>query len=150
MPPRGRNRPQVRSKPTKEMRKATRVAFERRSIPLPSASVVFSRSGAAGTSDEQWQLQCRDGWDWRSGGAGLVVVRVATFGADRARILEGWLERIKTPAVWWAVSRELQSAESAPEVAQALRSAPWLADVFPVLLEASVEGVPPRPVGPAQ
>ena len=150
MPGRGRNRPQPRNKPTKEMRKSGRVAFERRSIPLPSAPVVLSRFGVAGTSDEQWQLQCREGWDWRSGGAGLVMVRVATFSPDRAQILQDWLERIKTPSVWWAVSRELQSPDSAPEVAQALRAAPWLAQVFPVLLEASVEGVPPRPVSPAR
>jgi hypothetical protein len=132
------------------MRKAGRVAFERRAVPRPAAPVLFRALGTAGTSSEQWELQCRDGWDWRDNGAGRVLVRVATFSPDRALVVQGWLERIKTPAVWWAVSRELQSPDSAPDVAQALRAAPWLAQVLPVLLEASVEGIPPRPLTPGK
>lgn len=150
MPAHGRNRPQPRDKLAKETRKSGRVAFERRIIPHPGAPVIFNRLGAPGTSGEQWELQCRDGWDWRSTGGGLVMVRVATFGPDRAPVVQGWVERIKSASVWWAVSRELQSPESAPEVAQALRASPWLAEVFPVLLEASMEGSPPRPAVPVQ
>lgn len=113
-------------------------------------------SGAGGS---QWELQCRDGWEWRSSGgtagaggttstgADLVLVRVATVSSDQAIVLQDWLERIKSPAVWWAVSRELQSPDSAPDVAQALRASPWLAEVLPVVLEASVDGAPPRPTG---
>ena len=132
------------------MRKSGRVAFERRAIPRPDASVVLRPIDTAGTGSEHWELQCRDGWDWRSTGAGLVLVRVATFSADRALILQGWLERIKSPAVWWAVSRELQSPDSSPEVAQALRASPWLGEVLPVILEASMDGIPPQPAGPAR
>jgi hypothetical protein len=128
------------------MRKSVRVTFERRAIPRPAASVMLRPSGASG---EQWELQCRDGWDWRSNGAGLVLVRVATFSPDRALIVQGWLERIKSPAVWWAVSRELHSPDSAPDVAQALRVFPWLAEVLPVVLEASMDGTPPQPTRPA-
>jgi hypothetical protein len=130
------------------MRKSGRVAFERRAIPRPEASVIFRRLGAAappGAAGDRWELQCRDGWDWRSSGPGLVFVRVATFSPDQAPVVQGWVDRIKSPSIWWAVSRELQLPESAPEIAQALRTAPWLAEVFPVLLEASVDGVPPRP-----
>ena len=145
MPKHGRNRPQPRHKPTREMRKSGRVAFERRAVPRPDAPVLLRALGAAGTAGERWELQCRDGWEWRERGAGLVLVRVATFSPDQALVVRGWLERIKTPTVWWAVSRELQSPDSAPDVAQALRAAPWLAQVLPVLLEASSEGIPPRP-----
>ncbi len=74
-----------------------------------------------------------------------MLVRVVTLTAEQARIVQDWLERIRDPAVWWAVSRELQAPESAPEVAQALRASPWLAQVLPVLLEASTEGSPPPP-----
>ena len=119
--------------------------------------MVWRPSGVAGTGSvpnsgatEPWELQCRDGWDWRSTAAGLVLVRVTTLSADRALIVQGWLERIKSPAVWWAVSRELHAPDSAPEVAQALRASPWLAEVFPVLLEASMDGIPPQPTSPAR
>ena len=98
-----------------------------------------------GGADEPWELQCRDGWEWQSGGPGKVVVRVATLSTEQALIVQDWLRRIRDPAVWWAVSGELHSPDSAPEVAQALRTSPWLAQVLPVLLEASTEGSPPPP-----
>lgn len=147
MPAHGRNRPRPRIRPTKATRKAGRVAFERRAIPRPVAPVMLHASGTAGTADEQWELQCRDGWDWRSNGAGLVLVRVATFSPDQALVVQGWVERLKSPATWWAVNRELQLPDSTPDVAQALRATPWLKEVLPVLLEASTEGSPPPPVG---
>jgi hypothetical protein len=72
---------------------------------------------------------------------------VATLSADQATVVGDWIERIKDPAVWWAVSRELQAPDSAPEVAAALAAYPWLTEVLPVLLEASTEGSPPPPPG---
>ena len=102
--------------------------------------------GTAGTPDEQWELQCREGWEGRQSGApDQGLVRVATLTPLQAQMVQGWLERIKDPAQWWAVSRELQSPDSAPEVARELRAAPWLTELLPALLEASTDGSPPPP-----
>jgi hypothetical protein len=78
-----------------------------------------------------------------------VVVRAAALSGEQAQIVGEWIERLKEPGVWWAVSRELQEPDSAPEVAQAVADHPWLTQVFPVLLEASVDGSPPPPPSPA-
>jgi hypothetical protein len=127
-------------------RAAGRVAFERRAVPRPEWPLVLRSLGPVGPG-ERWELICRDGWEWRSGGPGLVAVRVATLDGARAAVVGDWIERIKEPAVWWAVSRELQAPDSAPDVAAALRADAWLTGVLPVLLEASTEGSPPPPPG---
>ncbi len=127
-----------------DRRAAGRIAFERRTIPQPDSSLALHSLGPPGPG-EQWELVCRDGWEWQSPAAGRVVVRVATLSADQAAVVGDWIERIKDPAVWWAVSRELQAPDSAPEVAAALATSPWLSGVLPVVLEASTEGSPPPP-----
>jgi hypothetical protein len=132
-----------------DRRSADRFSFERRTVPKPPAPITLRPLGPAGGNgpDERWELICRDGWEWQSGGPGLVAVRVATLSGDQATVVGDWIERIKDPAVWWAVSRELQAPDSAPEVAAALAAYPWLTEVLPVLLEASTEGSPPPPPG---
>jgi hypothetical protein len=111
-------------------------------VPQPDVSVALKPLGAEAGP---WELIIRDGWEWQRSGAGQVVVRVATLSADQAEVVQGWIERIKTPAVWWAVSREIHSPGGSPEVAGALATDPWLAQVLPPLLEASTEGAPPPP-----
>ena len=102
---------------------------------------------------ERWELICRDGWDWQpapaakgsENGPPNVWVRTAILNAEQAAVLRQWLDRIGDPATWWAVSRALQTPESAPNVAPALREHPWLNAVLPVVLEASTTGAPPPP-----
>lgn len=115
-------------------------------VPDTSLSLRSIGTDAAG---EQWELICRDGWDWQRSGRDQVLVRVATLSSEQALVVQDWVERIKSPAVWWAVSRELQSPDSSPEVSRALSAYPWLTQVFPVLLEASSEGAPPPPPPPS-
>jgi hypothetical protein len=147
VPPRRQHRrPTFRRNAGPDGRAAGRVTFERRAVPRPEAPLLLRSLGPAGAG-ERWELVCRDGWEWRAGGPDLVAVRVATLDASRAAVVRDWIERIKDPAVWWAVSRELQAPDSAPAVAAALRADAWLAGVLPVLLEASTEGSPPPPPG---
>jgi hypothetical protein len=145
----GFNRPRRRLvAPGRDTRAAGRIAFVRRVMPQPPTSIVLTGLGPAGTSPERWELQCRDGWEWRFEAPGQALVRVAALTAEQALVVNDWLQRIKSPAIWWAVSRELNSPGSAPEagdVAEALRAYPWLGDVLPVLLEASTDGAPPPP-----
>jgi hypothetical protein len=145
-PRRTHRRPTFRRNAGPDGRAAGRVTFERRDVPQPDGSLTLRSLGPMGPG-ERWELVCRDGWEWRKGGPGLVTVRVATLDATRAAVVGDWIERIKEPAVWWAVSRELQAPDSAPAVAAALRTDGWLTEVLPVLLEASVEGSPPPPPG---
>ncbi len=112
-------------------------------MPQPPASVTLEESGSDG-----WLLVCRDGWDWQPAGPGQVVVRAATLSPDQGETVRVWIDKLRDPAVWWSVSREINNADSSPEVADAMRRAPWLAQVLPILLEASVDGAPPPP-GPA-
>ncbi|HEX2032818.1 MAG TPA: hypothetical protein VHS99_01415 [Chloroflexota bacterium] len=123
------------------------MTFARRTVPLPPASLQLRPLGSAqpGGLDEQWELMCRDGWDWQQSGPNQVLVRVAILSSDQAAIVQEWIERIKDPAVWWAVSRELHSPGGSSEVSDVLSAEPWLEQVFPVLLEASTEGAPPPP-----
>ena len=152
MPPRRnfRRPPPRRTGP--DRRDAGKISFERRSIPQPPNSITLRALGpaASGWGSDQWELICRDGWEWRASGPGQVAVRVATLNAEQAAVVEEWIDRIKDPAVWWAVSRELQSPDSDPSVAAALAAAPWLTAVLPVVLEASTEGSPPPPPAPAE
>jgi hypothetical protein len=111
---------------------------------LPDSPLTLCSVGG-NAAGEQWELICRDGWEWQRAAGQQVMVRTATLSADQAMVVREWIERIKDPAAWWAVSRELHSPDSSPEVAQALALAPWLAQVFPLLLEASTEGSPPPP-----
>ena len=148
----GGNRPRRRLiAPARDVRAAGRIAFVRRVVPLPATSIMLTGLGSAGTSPERWELQCRDGWKWRFPAPDKVMVRVAALTAEQALVVHDWLQRIKSPATWWAVSRELQAPGSAPEVgdvaevAAALRADPWLGDVLPALLEASTDGAPPPP-----
>jgi hypothetical protein len=149
-PRRAHRRPTFRRSPDPDGRAAARVAFERRTVPRPERPLTLRLLGPGGPGGpgERWELVCRDGWEWRAGGPGVVAVRVATLDATRAAVVGPWIERIKDPAVWWAVSRELQAPDSAPEVATALRGDAWLAGVLPLLLEASTEGTPPPPPPP--
>jgi hypothetical protein len=119
--------------------------FARRTMPMPAGPVTLTEAVGPDGLTGRWELICRDGWEWREAGPGQVLVRVAALSADQAAIVQNWIERIKDPAVWWAVSRELQAPESEPEVYQALTASPWLSQVLPVLLEASTEGAPPPP-----
>jgi hypothetical protein len=147
VPPRRTHRRQTfRRSAGPDVRAAGRVAFERRTVPRPEDPLTLRSLGPVGPG-ERWELICRDGWEWRAGTAGTVNVRVAILDADRAAVVGDWIQRIKEPAVWWAVSRELQAPDSAPAVAAALRADAWLAGVFPLLLEASTEGSPPPPPG---
>lgn len=114
-------------------------------MPMPAGPVTLTEVTGPDGPTGRWELICRDGWEWRHSGPGQVIVRVAALSADQAVVVQDWIERIKDPAVWWAVSRELQAPESEPEVYQALAAAPWLSQVLPVLLEASTEGAPPPP-----
>jgi hypothetical protein len=124
------------------------VQFERRTVPRPQSSIVLRPLDPDAPDSAPWELVCRDGWEWRNSGApGQVIVRVATLGSHQALVLQDWIERIKEPAVWWAVSRELQSPGVSPEVSATLAAEPWLNQVLPVVLEASTEGVPPPPPG---
>ncbi len=150
MPPRhGRYRPPPRRPTQRESRPSTQVQFIRRAVPLPSAPIVLRMVAPAPDADEpageQWELTCRDGWEWRFTEGNRVLVRVAQVSAEQAQIIQDWIQRIQDPAVWWAVSRELHSPDSSPDVARALRASPWLTQVLPVLLEASTEGAPPPP-----
>lgn len=114
-------------------------------MPDSPLSLRTLGSGMPGEFGEQWELVCRDGWEWQHQGPNQVVVRVVTLTADQAAVVQHWLERIKDPAAWWAVSRELHSPGGSTEVANAIATNPWLEQVFPVLLEASTEGAPPPP-----
>ena len=146
MPPRyGRRSRPTRRPATRETRAASRLVFDRRTVPQPAASVRLTGLGPPGTTPEQWELVCRDGWEWRQVSPGQVAVRVATLSADQALVVHDWLERLKDPGYWWATSRELHTPGTAPEVAEALARAPWLNEVLPVLLEASTDGAPPPP-----
>lgn len=165
MPPRrGRfRRPPPSHHPRRDARSAGRVAFVRRVVPRPESPLVLRPQPVAGSAPEDdhlgasgsgvgaaesWELICRDGWEWQAGGpsgSGLVYVRVAELSPAQAQVVAEWVERIKTPAIWWAVSRELLAPGSSPEVARAIQADPWLTEVLPVLLEASTEGAPPPP-----
>jgi hypothetical protein len=143
----GRSRP-VRRPPSRgpRTRPTDQFQFERRTIPQPDASIVLEPLGGQGDLSSEWELTCRDGWEWRAAGPpGHVAVRTAHLTADQAAVVREWIDRIADPGAWWGVSRELQSPDSAPEAAQALRQHPWLTEVFPVLLEASSDGSPPPP-----
>ena len=135
-------------RPAREARTSSRIAFERRAVARPASPVQLVALGAPGAPADRWELICRDGWEWRQVAPGKVAVRVASLSAEQAQAVQEWLERLKDPAFWWATSRELHSPGSAPEVADALARAPWLAAVLPVLLEASTEGAPPPPPSP--
>jgi hypothetical protein len=127
------------------------IKFDRREIARPAASVQLVGPGAPGTpgaAGDRWELICRDGWEWRQVSPGKVAVRVAWLSGEQALAVQEWLQRLKDPAFWWATSQELHSPGSSAEVGDALARAPWLAQVLPVLLEASTEGAPPPP--PAQ
>ncbi len=165
MPPRrGRfRRPPPSHSARRDTRSAGRVALVRRAIPQPESPLILRpRPTAAPTPEddhheangslegeaESWELICRDGWEWQPGGpsgSGLVYVRVAELSPVQAQVVAEWVERIKTPAIWWAVSRELLAPGSSPEVARAIQMDPWLTEVLPLLLEASTEGAPPPP-----
>jgi hypothetical protein len=107
---------------------------------------VLAPLPGSGDPPADWELSCRDGWEWRTNGPpGHVAICTTRLSADQALVVQDWLLRNKNPAVWWAVSRELQAMDSDPDVAQALRQHPWLAAVLPVLLEASTDGSPPPP-----
>jgi hypothetical protein len=155
MPPRrGRSRPPFRrpggTRPTGQS--SGRIQFTRRNVPLSHASIVLQPVGSVGDVSEvvqQWELVCRDGWEWRRTGQSQVAARVAVISGMQAPVVREWIERLRDPEVWWAVSRELAAPESSPHVAAALRTSPWLAQVFPVLLEASVDGSPPPPTAAA-
>jgi hypothetical protein len=151
MPPRrGRfSRPPPRRAFSRDSGGRGRIAFVRRAVPLPAHPLAL-RPLASGAAEEsaaadRWELVCRDGWEWQRRDGDLVLVRVATLTADQAAVVQDWIERIKRPAAWWAVSRELHSPGTSPEVGRALAEAPWLAEVLPALLEASCEGAPPPP-----
>ena len=125
---------------------APKMTFARRKMPRPTESVILRPLGEAGRGGvSEWELVCRDGWEWRSEGDGMVVARSMTLNEMQAQVVRQWIEKIRVPATWWAVSRELNAQDSSPEVAAALRAAPWLEQVLPVLLEASVDGAPPPP-----
>jgi hypothetical protein len=147
VPPRyGRNsRSRQFRRPARDSRPSSRIQFDRRTVPQPASSVVLTGLGAPGSASERWELMCRDGWDWRQVTPGHVAVRIATLSADQALVVNDWLQRLKEPAFWWATSRELHSPGTSTDVADALSQAPWLAEVLPVLLEASTEGAPPPP-----
>lgn len=104
-------------------------------------------NGGNGGSEESphWELVCRDGWEWRRSAQGQYAARAASLTALQAPVVQEWIENLRDPAVWWAVSRELSTPNSSPEVAEVLRTSPWLTQVFPVLLEACVDGAPPPP-----
>lgn len=130
------------------------VPLLRRAVPQPEMSTSLRvLPQAMDGAMERWELICRDGWDWQraptpaggSNGAPLVWVRAATLNPDQAQVVGHWLERIRNPAVWWEVSRAMQTPESAPTVAQAMQAHPWLRDILAVVLEASTEGAPPPP-----
>ncbi len=114
-------------------------------MPRPASPAVLAALGGAGGATDRWELICRDGWDWNEVKPGEVAVRVATLSADQAMVVQDWLQRLKQPTVWWAISRELNAEGSSPEVSAAIAGNPWLAQVLPVLLEASTEGAPPPP-----
>jgi hypothetical protein len=114
--------------------------------PVATGEVSPPANESSDAWEGNWELICRDGWDWRRVDGG-VLVRVATLSAAQASVVQEWLDRIREPAVWWAVSRELQAPDSDREVAGAMRLHPWLGSVLPVLLEASTEGAPPPPPG---
>ncbi|MDQ3700543.1 MAG: hypothetical protein M3442_06430 [Chloroflexota bacterium] len=119
--------------------------FVKRTVPMPDAPLMLRALAPNGTAGAPWELICRDGWEWQRPGPGQVVVRVAALSDDQAQVVQEWIERIKDPGMWWAVSRELHSPGGSPEVSSTLAAYPWLEQVFPVLLEASTEGAPPPP-----
>lgn len=123
--------------------------FVKRTVPMPDSPLTLRAHGAMPPAGTPWELVCRDGWEWQRSGPGQVVVRVAALTDDQAQVVQEWIERIKDPGVWWAVSRELHSPGGSPEVSSTLAAYPWLEQVFPVLLEASTEGAPPPPPGPS-
>jgi hypothetical protein len=146
--PAKRFRPRLppRRSPAKE--ESAKLTFAKRSVPLPAASVTLLPLGAengAGGQVGQWELVCRDGWEWQRAANGLVQARTLTLNDAQATVVREWIEKIRHPGTWWAVSRELNALDSSPEVAAALRAAPWLGKILPVLLEASVDGAPPPP-----
>jgi hypothetical protein len=146
VPPRGgRYGRQFRRPAARDTRTSDRIQFERRTVPRPAAPAVLVAVGGGGGATDRWELVCRDGWEWREVKPGQVAVRVAPLSADQAQVVQDWLTRLKQPTVWWAVSRELNSEGSSPEVGQAMAANPWLSQVLPVLLEASTEGAPPPP-----
>lgn len=116
-------------------------------MPKPASSVMLRQLGSEDGNDPNspWELICRDGWEWRTSGPGQVAARVAVLSSVQAPVVAEWIEKLRDPATWWAVSRELAAADSSPDVSAALRMSPWLSQVLPVLLEASVEGAPPPP-----
>ena len=139
--------------------KAGVLKMARTAAPQPAEAMTLRLISHADAGPERWELVCRDGWDWQpapaqsngaangsaGGGPGTVWVRSAILNAEQAAVVRHWLERIGDPATWWAVSRALQTPESAPNVAAALRDHPWLNAVLPVVLEASTNGAPPPP-----
>ena len=153
MPPRRnfRRPPPRRTGP--DRRDAGKISFERRSIPQPPNSITLQ---ALGPADFRLGLRSvgdssrRDGWEWRASGPGQVAVRVATLNAEQAAVVEEWIDRIKDPAVWWAVSLRTAVAGQRLQRRRALAAAPWLTAVLPVVLEASTEGSPPPPPAPAE
>ena len=74
-----------------DRRAAGRIAFERRTTPQPDSPLALHSLGPPGPG-EQWELVCRDGWEWQSPAAGRVVVRVATLSADQAAVVGDVLE----------------------------------------------------------
>jgi len=145
MPPRRyRTKQPTKRGPQGVPRGGFKVAFTRRTVPMPQSSIMLRGGDGPDGSNGPWELICRDGWEWRREGAG-VIVRVATLTPDQASVVSEWIDRIKSPAMWWAVTQELQSPESSVEVGRALDAYPWLSGVLPVLLEASTDGAPPPP-----
>ena len=149
MPPRGgRSRSYGRfgsRRPARDSHASAQIKFERRAVTRPASSVQLIAAAHAGGGTERYELICRDGWEWRQLSPGMVAVRVATLDADQAQIVEEWLQRLRDPAFWWATSHELTSPGSSSEVGDALARTPWLAQVLPVVLEASTDGAPPPP-----
>ena len=152
--PAKRFRPQRPPRVAKSDPRAGGVPLLRRAVPQPDTSTSLRAlpTGPEGGM-ERWELICRDGWDWQKaptppgGGSGppMVWVRAAILNPDQAQVVGHWLSRIRDSAVWWEVSRAMQTPESAPTVAQAMQTHPWLRDILAVMLEASTEGAPPPP-----
>ena len=150
--PAKRFRPQRPPRVPKSDPRAGGVPLVRRAIPQPDQPTVLRPLPSPMEGGmERWELICRDGWDWSpaptpaGGGPRLVWARTATLTPDQAQVVSHWLSRIRQPSSWWEVSRALQTPESAPEVAQAMQTHPWLRDIFATLLESSTEGAPPPP-----
>ncbi len=142
--PAKRFRPKLPPRRSPEKEQAAKITFAKRSVPKPDASVTLLPLGTDGT---QWELVVRDGWEWQPAANGLVQARTLVLNEAQATVVREWIDKIRHPGTWWAVSRELNALDSSPEVAAALRAAPWLGKILPVLLEASMDGAPPPPLG---